>query len=124
MQNHLELCPLEEQDGDEQVDMEPLPEFVSLGGKAPSLPAARAAKEAAPPSEEEVKTHELTHANYEPWCEHRVAGRGQEAKHLKVKADSQPPGHLVCSDGLLVHRGGRLADITRSQEHNGASRGC
>ncbi len=54
-----------------------------------------AAKEAAPPTEEEVKTHELTHANYEPWCEHCVTGRGQEAKRLKVKADMQPPNTLV-----------------------------
>ncbi len=95
MQNHLELCPLEEQHDGEQVEMEPLPEFTNLGGEALSLPEARAAKESAPPSEEEVKTHELTHANYEPWCEHCIAGRGQEAKHLKVKADSQPPDTLV-----------------------------
>ncbi len=42
-----------------------------------------------------MKTHELAHANYEPWCEHCLAGRGQDAKHLRVQADSQPPDSLV-----------------------------
>ncbi len=111
LQNHLELCPLEEQDGDEQVEMEPLPEFISLCGEAPSLPEARAAKETAPPSEEEAKTHKLTHANYEPWCEHCVAGRGQA---LEGEGGQSAARHLGCPDGLVVHRGGRLADFTRS----------
>ena len=94
---YKELCPLDGHDEEEleQRDLEHAEEIDNLGGDAPTMPSARAAKEAAPPTEEQVKTHELTHANYEPWCEHCVAGRGQEAKHLKVKADTQPPDTLV-----------------------------
>ena len=60
-----ELCPLDGQHDDdehEQDEMEHGDEFVNLGGEAPSMPSAKAAKEAAPPTEEEVKTHELTHS--------------------------------------------------------------
>ena len=109
--NCNELCPLDGQHDDddddddddehEQDEMEHVDEFVNLGGEAPSMPSAKAAKEAAPPTEEEVKTHELTHANYELWCEHCVAGRGQEAKRLKVKADTQPPDTLVAQMDYL-----------------------
>ncbi len=95
----LELCPLEqepqgdvvpEQAEEEQAEGEPeKPESVGhADGQAPALPEARGAKVVAPPSEEEVKTHELMHANYKPWCEHRAAGRGQDAKHLHVQAES------------------------------------
>ncbi len=42
--NHLELCPLEGQDDDEQLDMEPVVEYVNLGDEALSLLAARAAR--------------------------------------------------------------------------------
>ena len=57
-----------------------------------------------------MKTHELTHANYEPWCEHCVAGRGQDAKHLRVKADSQPPDMLVVQmDYLFIAADGSLS---------------
>ncbi len=72
----VELCPLEEgpqgevnveENLEEPGESEPSQEFVSLAGEAFVLPDARGANEAAPPSEEEVKTRELTRVNYQPW---------------------------------------------------------
>ena len=65
---YKELCPLDGHGEEEleQRDLEHAEEIDNLGGDAPTMPSARAAKEAAPPTEEQVKTHELTHANYEP----------------------------------------------------------
>jgi len=40
------------------------------------------------PSEEERRTHNLTHLPYRNWCEHCVKGRGREADHKQLK--SQP----------------------------------
>ena len=107
-------------------------EIDNLGGDAPTMPSARAAKEAAPPTEEQVKTHELTHANYEPWCEHCVAGGGQEAKHLKVKADTQPPDTLVvqmdylfiAADGSQTAQGRESVTVLVAVDDRGAAEAC
>ena len=40
------------------------------------------------PSEEERRTHNLTHLPYRNWCERCVKGRGREADHKQLK--SQP----------------------------------
>ena len=42
------------------------------------------------PSEEERRTHNLTHLPYRNWCEHCVKARGREADHKQLK--SQPEG--------------------------------
>ena len=112
--------------------MEHAEEIDNLGGDAPTMPSARAAKEAAPPTEEQVKTHELTHANYELWCEHCVAGRGQEAKHLKVKADTQPPDTLVvqmdylfiAADGSQTAQGRESVTVLVCVDDRGAVEAC
>ena len=40
------------------------------------------------PTDEERRTHNLTHLPYRSWCEHCVKGRGREADHKRLK--SQP----------------------------------
>ena len=84
------------------------------------------------PSEDEVKVHNLTHANYEPWCAHCVAGRGQEAKHLKVKADMQPPDTLVvqmdylfiAADGSQTAQGRETVTVLVAVDDRGAVEAC
>merc|ERR1712086_1048748 len=41
------------------------------------------------PSEEERRTHNLTHPPYRNWCEHCVKGRGREADHRQLKSQSE-----------------------------------
>ncbi len=91
----------------------------------------KAAKEAVPPTEE-VKTHELPNANCEPWCEQCVAGRGQEAKHWRVKADSQPPDTLVvqmdylfiAADGSQTSQGRESVTVHVAVDDRGAVEAC
>ena len=35
------------------------------------------------PTKEEVERHELTHANFKPWCAHCQAGLAQRDRHLR-----------------------------------------
>ena len=50
---YKELCPLDGHDEEdlEQRDVEHAEEIDNLGGDGPTMPSARAAKEAAPPTE-------------------------------------------------------------------------
>ena len=41
------------------------------------------------PSEEERREHCLTHLPYRNWCQHCVKGRGREADHEQLKAQSE-----------------------------------
>ena len=53
------------------------------------------------PSEEERRTHNLTHLPYRNWCEHCVKGRGREADHKQLK--SQPEvGGRGCMNYILT----------------------
>ena len=44
------------------------------------------------PSEEERRTHNLTHLPYRNWCEHCVKGRGREADHKQLKSQPEVGG--------------------------------
>ena len=44
------------------------------------------------PSEEERRTHNLTHLPYRNWCEHCVKGRGREADHKQLKSQPEAGG--------------------------------
>ena len=35
------------------------------------------------PTQEEVERHELTHANFKPWCSHCQAGLAQRERHVR-----------------------------------------
>ena len=73
-------------------------------------------KEEIPPTEAEIKQHNLTHANYAPWCEHCVAGRGQELRHSRSKPADQPLDALVVQmDYMFIAPDGT---ITATQEKN------
>ena len=44
------------------------------------------------PSEEERRTHNMTHLPYRNWCEHCVKGRGREADHKQLKSQPEVGG--------------------------------
>ena len=44
------------------------------------------------PSEEERRTHNLTHLPYRSWCEHCVKGRGREADRKVLKSQPEVGG--------------------------------
>ena len=44
------------------------------------------------PSEEERRTHNLTHLPYRNWCERCVKGRGREADHKQLKSQPEEGG--------------------------------
>ena len=46
------------------------------------------------PSEEERRTHNLTHLPYRNWCEHCVKGRGREADRKQLKSQPEEGGYL------------------------------
>ena len=48
------------------------------------------------PSEEERRTHNLTHLPYRNWCEHCVKGRGREADHKQLKSQPEVGGCMNC----------------------------
>jgi hypothetical protein len=71
----------------------------------PPEPAARV--EPPGPSAEEHVRHELTHAEFQPWCEFCVAGRGQHDSHRKTSsADKEPSGQDL----------GKAADLEARRE--------
>ena len=51
------------------------------------------------PSEEERRTHNLTHLPYRNWCEHCVKGRGREADHKQLKSQPEEGG---CMNYILT----------------------
>jgi len=51
------------------------------------------------PSEEERRTHNLTHLPYRNWCEHCVKGRGREADHKQLKSQPEEGG---CMNYILI----------------------
>jgi len=51
------------------------------------------------PSEEERRTHNLTHLPYRNWCEHCVKGRGREADHKHLKSQPEEGG---CMNYILT----------------------
>ena len=51
------------------------------------------------PSEEEGRTHNLTHLPYRNWCEHCVKGRGREADHKQLKSQPEEGG---CMNYMLT----------------------
>jgi hypothetical protein len=61
-----------------------------------------------------------------------VAGRGQEAKHLKVKADTQPPDTLVvqmdylfiAADGSQTAQGRESVTVLVAVDDRGAVEAC
>jgi len=51
------------------------------------------------PSEEERRTHNLTHLPYRNWCERCVKGRGREADHKQLKSQPEEGG---CMNYILT----------------------
>ena len=86
----LEMCPVEhamdEEDELEEFagDGEPDDQEVQLQEAENQSREPRALRKMVAPTEEQRITHNLTHANYEQWCEHCVAGRGDERAHARA----------------------------------------
>ena len=48
------------------------------------------------PTDEERRTHNLTHLPYRSWCEPCVKGRGREADHKCLKSQPEVGGYMNC----------------------------
>ena len=59
------------------------------------------------------------HANYQPWCESCVAGRGREDKHQRVTPDARTIPHVFMDYGYLTLGGGDRS-LPRGSEEGGA----
>ena len=72
-ENYKKLCPLEGQrldvagaEENEQAEEQAGDMHEDMDGETPAGPAPKAMKEEIPPTEAEIKQHNLTHANYAP----------------------------------------------------------
>ena len=48
------------------------------------------------PTDEERRTHNLTHLPYHSWCEHCVKGRGREADRKCLQSQPEVGGYMDC----------------------------
>ena len=93
---------------EEMQDVEPLQDSslekteqdaeIELSPSVPTIPAK--------PSADEVTAHEATHANFAPWCESCISGRGKEKQHRRVLEDRGE--HVIKMDFQYYSREGNL----------------
>ena len=74
----------------------------------PSPSRPQTLPEPSAPTEEERKLHNLTHADFAPWCPHCVAGRGRENKHSRKNTHEDPEVPVIQFDYQFFSRDGQL----------------
>ena len=104
---------MEGEDDDGQIELPPglhehadVPEDLLAPMPSPSQP--QALLEPSIPTEEERKLHNLTHADFAPWCPHCVAGRGRENKHSRRNKHEDPEVPVIQFDYQFFSRDGKL----------------
>ena len=69
-----------------------------------------------PPSDERRQLHELTHADFAPWCPHCIAGKAPGDQHpskqtRRSRNPRDPVGLFFSRDGGLVEEESRAATV-------------
>ena len=106
-------APMESEDDDGQMELRPemhkqedVLEDLLAPMPLPSQP--QTLPEPSAPTEEERKLHNLTHADFAPWCPHCVAGRGRENKHSRKNKHEDPEVPVIQFDYQFFSRDGQL----------------
>ena len=104
---------LMESEDDGQMELRPdmhkhedVPEDLLAPVPSPNQP--QALPEPSAPTVGERKLHNLTHADFAPWCPHCVAGRGRENKHSRKNKHEDPEVPVIQFDYQFFSRDGQL----------------